>query len=272
MDPAISIPVLDPLIRGAFAWLPNVGLNASRPLGIMLVLPVFTRMELGALVRISLAVALALPLVVASWSGGPPAPEGAAHLVLLALKELFIGLLIGFLLGIPFWSIQAVGELIDTQRGITNEVAPLDQATRSQASAMGLFLGLAAIAVFVSSGGFNVMAATLYESYAVWPARSGLPNVSVDSAMVVMRSLDHVLAYTLLVAGPVVILLLLVDLCVMLIGRFAPQLNAYDLAPLVKNVAFMIFIVLYLTYLADYVGAEIATTREVGAELRLFAR
>ena len=39
---------------------------------------------------------------------------------------------------------------------------------------------------------------------------------------------------------------------------FAPQLNAHDLAPLVKNVAFMVFILLYLRYLVDYMGAELA--------------
>ena len=84
--------------------------------------------------------------------------------------------------------------------------------------------------------------------------------------------MDLELRYTLLVAVPVVILLLLVDICVMLIGRFAPQLNAYDLAPLVKNIAFMIFMVLYLTYLADYMGAELARSREVAAQLERIAR
>lgn len=272
MEAALAIPIVEQLIRTAIAMLPNVGLHAARPLGIMLVLPVFTRMELGALLRASLALALALPMVGTPWSGGAPGPEGAVSLALLGLKELFVGALIGFLLGIPFWSIQAVGELIDTQRGITSEVAPFDQATRSQASAMGLFLGLVAIAMFVASGGLAVMIAALYESYSVWPVRSAFPQVSLDSAMIIVRSLDQVLAYTLLVAGPAVILLLLVDLCVMLIGRFAPQLNAYDLAPLVKNIAFMVFLVLYLSYLADYIGAELARTREIGALLELFVR
>jgi type III secretion protein T len=267
MESALLAPALDQLVRGAFAWLPGLGLLASRPLGIMLILPVFARAELGGLLRASLALALALPLLGSSSPDLLEASDRTIPLALLALKELFVGLLLGFLLGVPFWSIQAVGELIDTQRGITSEVAPLDPATRSQASAMGVFLGLAAIAVFVSAGGLAVLAGTLYQSYAIWPLQSVLPKISLESAMAVARTLDHVLAYTLVVAGPVVILLLLVDLCVMLIGRFAPQLNAYDLAPLVKNIAFMIFVVLYLRYLADYMGAELARTREIGAQL-----
>ena len=116
------------------------------------------------------------------------------------------------------------------------------------------------------------MSATLYESYAIWPVQNVLPRIGLETAMSLARTLDQVLGYTLLVAGPVVILLLLVDICVMLIGRFAPQLNAYDLAPLVKNIAFMIFMVLYLTYLADYMGAELARSREVVAQLERIAR
>jgi len=272
MEAALPIQVFEQLIRAAFASLPSLGLHAARPLGIMLVLPVFTRMELGALLRASVALGLALPMLAPGWNGIDPGEGNTIPLVLLALKELFVGALIGFLLGIPFWSIQAVGELIDTQRGITSEVAPLDQATRSPASAMGLFLGLAAIAVFVASGGLGMMATTLYESYAIWPIRSGLPRIGPGSAPAVVKSLDHVLAFTLLVAGPVVILLLLVDLCVMLIGRFTPQLNAYDLAPLLKNIAFMVFVVLYLSYLADYMGAELAKTRDIASQLELFLR
>jgi type III secretion protein T len=264
-----ALPALDQLVRSALAFLPGFGVLAARPLGIMLVLPVFTRTELGGLLRASVALGLALPLLGQPVGEVIPGAEATIPLVLLALKELFVGLLVGFLLGVPFWSIQAVGELIDTQRGITSEVAPLDPATRSQASAMGLFLGLAAIAVFVSAGGLRVMVSTLYGSYAVWPVRSFLPKISLESALSIARTLDHVLGYSLLVAGPVVILLLLVDLCVMLIGRFAPQLNAYDLAPLVKNIVFIVFVVLYLNYLVDYMGAELALTREVAAQLEL---
>lgn len=272
MEPALSPAALEELIRSALAILPSLALYASRPFGIMLVLPVFTRMELGGVLRASLALGLALPFL-APWPDASLAVAASTvPLALLALKELFVGFLIGFLLGIPFWGIQAVGELIDTQRGITNEVAPLDQATRSQASAMGLFLGLAAIAAFVAADGLRVLSATLYQSYAIWPVRTILPGISLDTAISLARTLDQVLGYALLVAGPVVILLLLVDICVMLIGRFAPQLNAYDLAPLVKNIAFMIFILLYLTYLADYMGAGLARTREVAAQLELFAR
>jgi type III secretion protein T len=137
---------------------------------------------------------------------------------------------------------------------------------------MGLFLGLAAVAIFVTAGGMGVLAATLYESYGLWPVQSPFPKIDREAATALMRVLDHILGYTLLVAGPVVLLLLLVDLSVMLIGRFAPQLNANDLSPVVKNVAFMIFMLLYLTYLTDYMGAELARTREVGSQLELFVR
>nr|WP_281381173.1 type III secretion system export apparatus subunit SctT [Methylobacterium brachythecii] len=256
------------------SWVTATSLGMARPVGILLILPVFTRAEMGMVIRLGLAFALAVPIL--GYGRETLTPVGAdiqvIRLTLMALKELFLGVLIGFLLGIPFWGIQAVGELIDTQRGINNEVAPVDPATRSQASALGLFLGILGITVFVAADGLNTVVDTLYRSYALWPIRDPLPRVDLDAMMALARLLDRVLRTAMLVGGPVIVLMLLLDICVMLIGRFAPQLNANDLAPTVKNVAVVLFLAAYASYLFDYVGAEIGTTRGVAGSLGLFLK
>jgi type III secretion protein T len=251
-----------------------IGLGAARTSGIVMILPVFTRAQIGGVLRGALALALALPI--SSYAiDSLSTIDGAWRLIritLLAIKEVFVGVLIGYLVGLPFWSIQSVGELVDTQRGITSEVAPVDPATRSQASAMGLFLGVTTIAIFVVSGGLQTLVETLYRSYAVWPLDRFAPKLTVDGALQFAGMLDHVLKYTFLVAGPVLVFLLLIDLSVMLIGRFAPQLRAYDLAPTVKNVGFIFFIIVYAVYLIEYMGSEIVETRGVGDRLERFTR
>ena len=68
---------------------------------------------------------------------------------------------------------------------------------------------------------------------------------------------------TLLVAGPVLALLLLIDVSVMMLGRFASQLKLNDLSPTIKNVAFGIIMVSYTVYLLEYAGAEILTSNNV---------
>ncbi len=269
-----TVAGLTALFTEAMRWVSAAALGMARPAGIFLILPVFTRAEMGTLIRLGLAFGLAFPILGYSQQSIAPAEADiqVVRLVLVALKELFVGVLIGFVMGIPFWAIQSVGELIDTQRGISNEVAPVDPTTKSQSSALGLFLGLLAITIFVAADGLNTVVEALYSSYGLWPIQTFLPATDLEAMMGLARLVDRVLRTALLVGGPVIVLMLLLDLCVMLIGRFAPQINANDLAPTVKNVAVVLFMMAYASYLFDYAGAEIGTLRGIGATIGPFLR
>jgi type III secretion protein T len=260
------------LVTEATRWVTVTALGMARPVGILLILPVFTRAEMGTLLRLGFAFALAVPILGYSQQSLPQADAHVVRLALVGLKELFVGALLGFVLGTPFWAIQSVGELIDTQRGITNQVAPVDPTTKSQASALGLFLGVLAITVFVAADGLNTVVETLYGSYALWPIGNPLPSADLDAMTGIARLVDRVLRTAMLVGGPVIVLMLLLDICVMLIGRFAPQLNLNDLAPTLKNVAVVLFLMAYANYLFDYVGSEVGSTRGLAGRLGEFLR
>lgn len=241
------------------------GLGAARALGIMLVLPVFTRPHISGLVGSSLTIALGLPCL-AQIKDGLQALDPNTRLIMAALlssKEVFVGLLLGMLLSTPLWSIQTVGEIIDTQRGITAQVTSSDPATRNEASATGLFLGITAVTIFVLSGGLQTMISGLYGSYLIWPVYRLFPALTLQGAMEVLRLLDHIMYTTLVVSGPVLAILLLVDISVMLLGRFAPQMRLSDLSPMIKNIAFGVIIVTYAVYLIEYVGSEIVQSSNV---------
>ncbi|WFU40121.1 type III secretion system export apparatus subunit SctT [Bradyrhizobium sp. CB82] len=248
------------LIQAAIELIVAAGLGAARPAGIMLVLPVFTRSQIGSLIRGYLAVAIELPYL-AQIGDGLKALDPDTRLIkitLLGLKEACVGLVIGALLSIPLWSLQAVGEIIDTQRGITSVVAPADPATRSQASATGLFLGITAITIFVVSGGLQTMISVLYGSYLILPVYQFRPTVSVQGAIELFGVIDGIIRTTIVVSGPVVTFLLLVDISAMLLQRFAPQFNPKDLSLTIKNIGFAIVMVTYTVFLIEYMQSEIS--------------
>ncbi|PVE20937.1 EscT/YscT/HrcT family type III secretion system export apparatus protein [Microvirga sp. KLBC 81] len=247
------------LIEAAIEFIVAAGLGMARALGIMLVLPVFTRPPIGGTIRGCVAFAIGLPCL-AQISDGLKTLDPDTRLVivtLLGLKEVFVGLVLGVLLSVPLWSIQAVGEIIDTQRGVTSEVVPADPATHSQASATALFLGITAITIFVASGGLQTMIRGLYGSYQIWPVYRILPLLTVQAAMELIRLLDYIMLRTFLISGPVVAFLLLVDVSIMMLGRFAPQFKMNDLSPTIKNVGFGIMMVTYAVYLVEYMKSEI---------------
>src|SRR5262245_33137282 len=275
MEPVITTEALRLFLQQALDPLVALGLGAGRAIGILLILPVLTRAQVGRLLRTALALALALPVLGHASEAIAPLdsrPDRAVQIALIAIKEIGVGALIGFLLGIPFWTVQVVGELIDMQRSIAGAVQPSDLAPGSEATAMNSFLWFVAIIAFIASDGLGVVVRTLYQSYAVWPLLGLLPSISPDGVLALAGLVDQVLRQALLVAGPAVILLLLIDLSVMLIGRFTPNLNVPDLAPTIKNIAFIVFMLLYAGYLLNYIGAELAGTRGVIGRLEGVAR
>ncbi|NOJ50146.1 type III secretion system export apparatus subunit SctT [Bradyrhizobium archetypum] len=259
------------LIQEATELVLAAGLAAARALGIMLVLPVFTRARMSGLIRGCVTFAMGLPCVLQIRHGLQSLDNGSRLVTvpLLGLKEVFVGLLIGFLLSLPLWSIQAVGEIIDTQRGITNPVASDDPATRGQASATAVLLATTAITIFVLAGGLESMVRGLYGSYLIWPVYRLMPSLTVQGAMAFLGLVGHIMHTTLLVAGPVLAFLLLLDVSVMILGRFAPQIKLNDVSPTIKNLAYGIIMVSYATFLVEYMGSEISRSSTV---LELFEK
>ncbi|AFL55002.1 type III secretion protein T [Sinorhizobium fredii] len=247
------------LLHAAIELVAAAGLGAARALGIMLILPVFTRSQIGGLIRGCLAIAFGLPCL-AHVSDGLQALDPETSLIqipLLGLKEVFVGVLLGTFLGIPLWGLQAAGEFIDNQRGITSPSTQADPATSSQASAMGVFLGITAITIFVAAGGVEAVLSALYGSYSIWPVYRFQPSLSTQGAVELFGLLDHIMRTTLLVSGPVVFFLGLIDISMMMLRRFAPQFKSGQLSPPIKNIVFPIIMVTYATYLLEGIKLEI---------------
>ncbi|AGS25374.1 type III secretion system export apparatus subunit SctT [Rhizobium etli] len=259
------------LIQAGIEFIIAAGLAAARAVGIMLILPLFTRSQIGGLIRTCLAVAFGLPCL-APISDGLQVLDPETRLIqvaLLGLKEIFIGLLLGILLGIPLWSLQAAGELIDTQRGITSQVGAVDPLTNAQASAMGLFLGITAITTFVLSGGLETTISGFYGSYSIWPVYQFKPTLTAQGAMYLIALLDQIVVTSFLVSGPVVAFLLLVDISMMILARFAPQLKSNRLSPTIKNIGFPIIMITYTLYLVE---AMTSVTRHANGGLEGFEK
>ncbi|WP_430961138.1 type III secretion system export apparatus subunit SctT [Rhizobium sp. Nf11,1] len=247
------------LIHGAIELVLAAGIGAARAMGLMMILPVFTRAQIGGLIRSCLAVAFTLPCFahVSHWLQTLDPETRLIQVTLLGVKEIFVGLLLGIFLGIPLWSLQAAGELIDNQRGISSPSASSDPTTNSQASAMGIFLGITALTIFVASGGLEGVVSTLYGSFQIWPVYRFHPTFTAQAAMELLRLLDHTMLTTLLVSGPVVSFLLLVDISMMILRRFAPQFKSSQLSPMIKNIGFPIIMIAYAAYLIEGISLEI---------------
>ncbi|OHX10902.1 EscT/YscT/HrcT family type III secretion system export apparatus protein, partial [Chromobacterium sphagni] len=154
-------------------WLPVLGLCMLRPLGVFLLMPLFSTANLGgALIRNALVLMIALPLLPVYPQWQLPA-SGAWGYVLLAAGELSVGLMIGFCAAIPFWVLDMAGFLIDTMRG-SSMASVLNPLLGQQSSLFGLLFTQIFGVLFLISGGFNELLEAIYQSYVTLPPGAAL--------------------------------------------------------------------------------------------------
>jgi type III secretion protein T len=215
------------------------------------IIPILSRQVLPGMLRTGVAASLALliyPLVAAT----APATEltlvsGAG----VALKEVFIGLVIGYGAAILFWAIESVGFFIDNQRG-SSMASSIDPLTGSQTSPLGILLTQAITAIFFVGGGFLVFLGALYDSYRLWPVFSFFPALNWDAIPYFLSLLDRLMALAVLLAAPIIIAMFMAEFGLGLISRFAPQLNVFFLAMPVKSAIGIFLLVLYASLLLRY--------------------
>ena len=130
-------------------------LGSARLLMIMNIAPFFAGTQITGQLRFVIMLALYLilhPMIVGQlppWRG----LELMSCVILggLFVKEILLGLLLGLLAGMMFWTIQCAGFFIDNQRG-AGMAQDTDPITGEQSSPTGTFLFQSAVYVFFSTG------------------------------------------------------------------------------------------------------------------------
>lgn len=226
-----------------------VAVGMPRIFVLCMIAPFFGSAVVSGQLRTALVFALYLilhPLVQSQMPAELPATMGeTAFLGLLLVKEIFLGLLLGWVAGIPFWAAQSGGFFIDNQRGASMAEGS-DALSGEQTSPVGILFLQGTIYLFFVSGAFLAFLGLVYSSYLVWPVASLIPGVDWEAAMLFAGQAGWLMLYMLLLAGPIAVACLLIDVSLGLVNRFASQLNVYVLAmPIKSGVASFILLVYF---------------------------
>lgn len=193
---------------------------------------------------VGLLVLPVLPLHADAW------PSGLA-LIGLIVKEAAIGLVLGFLVAIPFWAFEAAGFVIDNQRG-ASMAATVNPMTGHDSSPLGIAFNFAFITFFLSTGGINLLLSLIYDSYRFWPPLDFWPQLGFDAAELILVQLNRLMLLALLLAAPVLVAMLMSELGLALVSRFAPQLQVFFLAMPIKSALALFVLVVYASTLFEY--------------------
>jgi flagellar biosynthesis protein FliR len=246
-------------------------LGGARILPVFLIAPFFGGRLVPATVRIGVAVTFVALLWPALHLQTPDlSTVGPATLVALFLKELVIGVALGFLVSLPFWAVEGAGRLADTARGanLAEVLVPQTGAQTSPLADVGLQI---AVLLFFATGGHLLFLRALAESYQAvplfgFPEGAALRGVG-DLAVV---STGRLMLATLGLAAPVLAALFLADLALGLVNRVAPQIQVYFLGMPAKAVVGVFVFLLALTAMLGALRGHFAEAlRSIGRALDL---
>jgi type III secretion protein T len=235
----------------AQVFLTTLALTQPRILALCVMLPLFARQVMPGMLRYAICAAFGLILTPALSPEYARLDLQALDLILIIVKEVFIGLVLGWLAAIPFWIFEAVGFVIDNQRGASMG-AILNPATGSDSSPLGILFNQAYIVFFLVSGGFGLTLTMLYDSFLLWDLWHWTPVLRAESVPLMLDQFSKLMRMTLLWASPAIIAMFLAELGLALASRFAPQLQVFFLAMPIKSALALLVLVLYMSTLFEY--------------------
>ena len=248
---------LDPAtFAQAKLWLVALVYASTRLQVALAIIPLFASQLVPGMVRTAIGVSLSLVLVPPMHAVlGGVAPD-TITMAAVVVKESFIGLLIGYSVAVLFWAVEGVGFFIDNQRGATI-ASTLNPLTGNDTSPLGLLFNQAFIVYFLVAGGMPVFMSLVYQSFHLWPATSMLPSLPHEGTAVFAGLFNSLVRLALLLSAPVIVALLLAEMGLALVSRFAPQLQVFFLAMPIKSALALLVLAVYVPTLIGYLHDEI---------------
>lgn len=161
----------------------------------------------------------------------------------LILKEVGIGLIIGFSMNLLMDVYHFVGQLLSVQSGLSMGMI-FDLVSNTQVTILGKFLGLGFMTIFITSGGLHWFVKALVESFRYIPVGSARFEVSIVGA--VIQAITVFFVVSVKIAAPILGVLFMMDCSMGILARAVPQMNMFVIGIPLKIL--ILFLMLIITF------------------------
>lgn len=191
--------------------------------GLLTLFPVFSAPVVSARIRVALAVMTAFFLA-------PAVPEVSMvnwllpDLVLITIQEILVGVLLGFVCRMVFFSLEIAGSIITTEIGLSLPPS-FNPLTASQATIPGVLLNYLATVIWLCLDMHHWLLAGLHRTYALVPV--GAAHLSEMLVEDMLGWMGWLFLAAMQIAAPVLALSFLLSLVFAVLGRAVPQMNIF---------------------------------------------
>jgi flagellar biosynthetic protein FliR len=203
-------------------------LMLTRVLTIVLLLPIFGSYAIPTQTRVGLALLITVLLFVSMPSAHAavlPAHNSVAMMIFLIIKELLIGLAIGFTTVFIFAAVNFAARLVDVEMGF-GMVELIDPTSEEMVTVMGqLWIVVFTIVLLLINGHYFFLLA-VQKSFEVIPV-FGLDFKAGPIAAHFSGMVGEVFVLALKMSAPVYVALILTEMALGVVARTVPQINIF---------------------------------------------
>jgi len=190
------------------------------------VLPIFRHRAFPKMAKAGFSVALTLLLLPVIGVTLPESGGTIGDYLILTLREVGCGVLLGFAGQFLFYAVEICGQLIGFQSGLSI-VSSIDPNAEVNSDVLTKGYRILTLMLFLSLDGHHMMLRTLADSFSVVP----LGAFSIDGRITewAITTGSTVMAHGIQLAAPLMISLLLTDIGLGILTRVAPTMNVFIL-------------------------------------------
>ncbi|WP_118182925.1 type III secretion system export apparatus subunit SctT [Paraburkholderia phosphatilytica] len=181
---------------------------------------------------------------------------GSAELLVLSLKEMFLGAVLGFAASSVFWIAQCVGTLIDDVAGYNN-VQMTNPLRGDQSTPVSNTLLQLAVTLFYVSGGMTFLLGALFESFKWWPLTTLTPSMSGIAESFIVARTDSMMTATVKLGMPIMLALVLIDLSIGILTRAADKLEPASLSQPIRGAVGLLMLIFLVAVFAQQVAGSL---------------
>lgn len=214
---SLTAPQISAFI-GTFWW------PFCRIMGAFLVLPFFSSSYIPARLRILLAVVIAA-LLAPMLPNVPEVDALSIAALFIAIEQLLLGFMLALFLSILIHVMTLLGAMMSMQMGLAMAVMN-DPANGTSNPILSQWFLLYGTLLFLALDGHLVAIGILVDSFLLWPIGSGIFDLPL---MGLVGRFAWLFASAFMLAIPVILAMLMVNITFGVLSRAAPSLNVFAL-------------------------------------------
>lgn len=228
-------------------WIAGVLLLATRVAALLLLTPVLYAVPVPLTARLLITLGLACVIAMPFQEQFAFAPHDLGELVRGMLHEAAVGATLGLGVLTAFAGFALAGRLVDIQVGF-GVAQVFDPLTRTRLPILSSVFSLFAVVFFFVVNGHHALLRGIAYSVERIPVGSGASMLSAAEPLV--RQVAALFALGFALAGPIVLMLLLLEMVLGVLSRGLPQLNMLVLGIPVKILAGLLLLSVWAGTLA----------------------